>query len=183
MFTIIHPAARDSVKTKHQMLKVLTNRSQFKTVNTFSSFKSYKIFLNFNSISCFTISTLLTLSQWRTQLTSFYQFIDIIDMVLITIVFSSQQLGEIIDYLCTSWLYALFKFCAIFVMSVYILLVLDLCTWSTNKYNDNNWYNSHQLRRLVKAHVMWTRTRPKHADNRIRQKKQQLKFYCVRPSG
>jgi len=52
--------------------------------------------------------------------------------------FSSQQLGDIIDCLCTSWLYALFWVCAICVMSVYILLVLDLCTWSTNKYNNNN---------------------------------------------
>jgi len=30
-----------------------------------------------------------------------------------------------------------FEFCAIFVMSVYILFVLDLSTWSTNKYNNN----------------------------------------------
>jgi len=53
--------------------------------------------------------------------------------------FSSHQLGEFIDYLCTTWLYALFEFCAIFVMSVYILLVLDLCIWRTNKYSNNKY--------------------------------------------
>jgi len=34
-----------------------------------------------------------------------------------------------------------FEFCGIFVISVCILLVLDLCTWSTNKYNNNNKYS------------------------------------------
>jgi len=31
-----------------------------------------------------------------------------------------------------------FEYCALFTMSVYIILVLDLCTWSMNKYNNNN---------------------------------------------
>jgi len=51
--------------------------------------------------------------------------------------FYSQQLVWLIDCLCTSWLYALFWVLCNFFMSVYILLVLDLCTWSTNKYNNN----------------------------------------------
>jgi len=60
-------------------------------------------------------------------------------LCLPTLFFSSQQLGDIIDYLCTSWLiYAPFWSCVhFFAMYVCILLVLDLCTWSTNKYNNN----------------------------------------------
>jgi len=61
-------------------------------------------------------------------------------LFLAPLFFSSQQLGDLIDYLCTSWLiYALFlEFYALFTMSVHIVLVLDLCIWSTNKYNNNN---------------------------------------------
>jgi len=49
-------------------------------------------------------------------------------LVLPPLFFSSRQLGGIIDYLCT-----FLKFCAFLAMSVYMILVLDLCTWSTNK--------------------------------------------------
>jgi len=53
--------------------------------------------------------------------------------------FSTQRLGDNIDYLCTSWLiYALFGVLCTFATSVYIILVLDLCTWSTNNNNNNN---------------------------------------------
>jgi len=30
------------------------------------------------------------------------------------------------------------EFCALFAISVYTILVFDLCTSSTNKYNNNN---------------------------------------------
>jgi len=64
-------------------------------------------------------------------------------LLLPPLFFSSQELaerGDIIYYLCTSSfiMYTLFGVLYTFAMSLYIILVLDLCTLSTNKYNNNS---------------------------------------------
>ena len=68
-------------------------------------------------------------------------------LILPRLFFSCQQLSDIIDYLCTSWfiVHALFfwncvHFCHVTIrMFVCCLYCIGLCTYSTNKHDNNNY--------------------------------------------
>jgi len=84
---------RDSVKTKHQMLKRFNktpcSENCFKTFNGFNSIGCFNILNRFNTIYLFIYLFLYVLYMYM-QLTCFDQFVDIIDMGLISIIDTTQ---------------------------------------------------------------------------------------------